>query len=79
MPDALDPVNKVVLLLATGPSVKDILDYRPSIAEEERFTALTRKKRSGELSQTEKEEIRSFELAEHMIRMAKLHAAKQRA
>ncbi|MEL6392274.1 MAG: hypothetical protein AAFO91_19570 [Bacteroidota bacterium] len=79
MPDALDPVNKVVLLLATAPSVKDILEYRPSSADEERFTLLIQKKRSGELSQLEREEIRGFELAEHMIRMAKLHAAKQRA
>lgn len=79
MPDVLDPINKVVLLLATRPSLKDILSYRPSAEEEARLTVLTEKKRVGNLSQSEAEEIKNFELAEHMIRMAKLHAAKQRA
>ncbi|MEM6396576.1 MAG: hypothetical protein AAF741_09525 [Bacteroidota bacterium] len=79
MPDVLDPINKVVLLLATRPTLKDIMAYRPTAAEEARLTVLTDKKRAGDLTKAEKEEIKNFELAEHMIRMAKLHAAKQRA
>ena len=79
MSDSLDPVNKVVILLASSPSVEDIMGYQATEAEEARLTQLSEKKHAGVLTLEEAEEIRNFELAEHMIRMAKLYALRQRA
>ncbi|PHI19400.1 hypothetical protein CEQ90_12840 [Lewinellaceae bacterium SD302] len=70
----LDPINKVVKLLASAPSAEAIIDFRPSEEEQSRFDYLIKKKKTEGLTPDETREADNFLMAEHMIRMAKLYA-----
>lgn len=74
---ALDPINKVVKLLATSPTAEEILAYCPSQEDQDRFDLLIEKKKSDGLSEDEAREADNFLMAEHMMRMAKLYALKK--
>lgn len=70
----LDPINKVVKLLASAPSADVIMAYQPSPDDQERFDTLIAKKKGEGLTPDEEVEARNFLMAEHMMRMAKLYA-----
>ena len=72
----LDPINKVVQLLATTPSVEQIIDYRPSSEDQARFDYLIAKKKGEGLTEAEAREVDNFLMAEHLMRMAKLYAIR---
>lgn len=74
---ALDPINKVVKLLATSPSSEEILAFKPSPEDQERFDALIEKKKTEGLTEAESKEAENFLMAEHMMRMAKLYALRR--
>ena len=71
---SLDPINKVVKLLATSPSAEEILAYSPSQEDQDRFDALIEKKKAVGLTPEETRGADNFLMAEHMMRMAKLYA-----
>ena len=58
-------------LLATLPSPEETLALRPSPKLQARMTELLEKNRTSGLTTDEGEEIRHYELAEHLVRMAK--------
>lgn len=74
---ALDPINKVVKLLASSPSADVILSFKPSEEDQARFDELIAKKKSGGLTAAEAKEADNFLMAEHMMRMAKLYALEK--
>ncbi|MGB3546570.1 MAG: hypothetical protein WBA17_06325 [Saprospiraceae bacterium] len=74
------PIDRVVDFLTSTPSPREVLDYMPSKQDVQRFELLADKKREGNLSQGEVEELETFLLVEHMMNVAKRRAhQRQRA
>ncbi|MDA0837087.1 MAG: hypothetical protein O3B01_05455 [Planctomycetota bacterium] len=76
-PEKIIFVEEVADFLADRPSPEQILAYRPSNAVQGRFTELLEKKRNGELTANEEEELSEFQQTEILLRLikAKLRSA----
>ena len=57
--------------LSSAPSAEQILAFQPSEALTERLHDLLDKNNSGEISQTEREELEEFSRLNHFMRMLK--------
>jgi hypothetical protein len=68
-------LNAIIERLAQLPTPQDVLALRPTSEMQQRATELLEKNRQGKLSPTEEAEWRQLEFAEHIVRMAKAHAA----
>lgn len=64
----------VMEFLAKLPSPEDILVLKPSPAYEARIRELVRKSKEDGLTNEEDAEWNRYEYAEHLVRMAKMHA-----
>jgi hypothetical protein len=66
--------SEVLELLASLPTLEDILALRPSERLQERIDELLEKSRAGGLSDSEEAELERYEYLEHLVRMAKASA-----
>jgi hypothetical protein len=64
----------VMELLASLPTLEEILALRPSEELQQRVSALLEKNRTGGLSPGEEQEWAQYEYLEHLVRMAKAKA-----
>src|SRR5690242_16629257 len=70
-PSQLADASEVLELLATLPSPEETLALRPSAKLQARMTELLEKNRTSGLTPEEREEMRHYEYAEHLVRLAK--------
>jgi hypothetical protein len=70
-PSQFAGTSEVLEFLATRTSPEDTLALRPSPRLQARMTELLEKNRTAGLTAEEREEIRHYEYAEHLVRMAK--------
>lgn len=70
-PSQFAGTSEVLEFLATLPSPEETLALRPSPKLQARMTELLEKNRTSGLTPEEREEIRHYEYAEHLVRMAK--------
>jgi len=68
-------LNAIIERLAQLPDPQDVLALRPSAEMQQRASELLAKARSGGLTPAEEAEWKRLEFAEHIVRMAKAHAA----
>jgi hypothetical protein len=68
-------LNSIIERLAQLPEPRDVLALRPSPEMQQRSSELLEKSRSVGLSGSEQAEWKQIEFAEHIVRMAKAHAA----
>jgi len=61
--------------LAAGMAAEDVMELRPSEALNDRIDELTRKEQVGLMTPEETEELRLFDMVEHLVRMAKIDAS----
>jgi hypothetical protein len=66
--------DEVLEFLVSGPSPQDILDFRPSIAAQERLRQLLQTNREGTLTALETAELDAYQLLEHFMRRLKIKA-----
>ena len=66
---------EVLEFLARLPAPKEVLALRPAAALEARVSALLEKSRDQGLTSAEAQEWSQYEFLEHLVRLAKAHAA----
>jgi hypothetical protein len=70
-PSQLADTSEVLELLATLPSPEQTLALCPSAKLQTRMTELLERNRTSGLTPEEREEMRHYEHAEHLVRLAK--------
>lgn len=71
--------QEIYYFLASAPSREAILDFRPSLAAQERLKILLAAESDGQLTVEEHAELEEFEEAEHFVRMLKLFTRQMMA
>jgi hypothetical protein len=70
--------DELVNFFARGSSTADILCFRPSAAAQQRASELLERKRQGELTADEAEELERFGQLEHLMQLIKARARRQK-
>ena len=73
-----EDVSAIVEVLASQPTPDQVLALRPSPKLQARVTALLDQSKDGALSPQEEMELERYLLVEHLVRLAKAYAYKQR-
>jgi len=68
-------VNEILEMLAELPAPRDVLALRPSELLQNRLDELSEKNSRSGFTEAERHEWERYEYAEHLVRMAKIHAA----
>ena len=71
--------DEVVDFLTSIPTPAQVVAYKPSAALQEQAERLLEKKRSGALTEDERQELDYLVVIEHLMRMAKARAFKRLA
>ena len=71
--------NAIIELLTSQPTPEQVLAIRPSPELQARVSELLSRNKEGELSRQEETELERYLTLEHLVRLAKAHAYKQRA
>ena len=71
--------DEVVDFLTSIPTPAQVVAYRPSVALHAQAERLLEKKRSGDLTEDERQELDYLVVIEHLMRMAKARALKRLA
>lgn len=66
--------QEVVDFIAAGTTPRNVIEFRPSDATQQRVFDLLSREKSGELSLTEKSELDNYLQIEHLMRLAKARA-----
>lgn len=69
--------HEVITFFAGGPSLNEIVAFRPSVDVDERLAELLDKNRLGSLTDTEQSELDMAELLNHVVTLVKLRARQQ--
>lgn len=69
----------IVTVLASQPTPEQVLAIQPSPALQARVSDLLARNKQGRLTTQEYAELERYALLEHLVRLAKAHAFKQRA
>jgi hypothetical protein len=77
--DAFEDESAILALLASQPAPEQVLALHPTTELQERISDLLFRSREGMLSAQEATELDRYLLLEHLVRLAKAHAAKQLA
>lgn len=67
-------LSQLVRVLASAPSPEEIMAIRATDKEEERLDELMRIMHSTGLTASEEKELEMFQLAEHLVEIAKIEA-----
>jgi len=70
--------NAIIELLASQSSPENILAIRPSQEFQARASELLAKSKWGVISSEEDQELARYLMLEHIVRLAKMHAYKQK-
>jgi hypothetical protein len=71
--------NSILEILANQPTPTDILALKPSAALQARVSELLQRSKESQLSTQETAELERYLALEHLVRLAKGHAAKNLA
>jgi hypothetical protein len=71
--------NRVLALLASQPSPEQVLALHPTPELQERISDLLARGKESTLSPQEATELERYLMLEHLVRLAKAHAAKRLA
>ena len=69
--------NVIMELLASQPSPERVLAIRPSPELQSRVSELLDRNKRGELTRQDEAELERYLTLEHLVRLAKAHAAQQ--
>jgi len=70
-------LNGVLEKLAALPSPEEVMALRPSLPLQERLEALLEKNRTARLSADDQREWDQYQYVEHLVRLAKINAARK--
>jgi hypothetical protein len=65
---------EIIDFIAFGTTPREVADFRPSVAAQQRVADLIEREKGGGLSSDEKAELDHFMELEHILRMAKAKA-----
>lgn len=77
--DAFEDESAILALLASQPSPEQVLALHPTPELQERISDLLLRSKEGMLVAQEAAELERYLLLEHLVRLAKVHAAKRLA
>ena len=66
--------DEALEFIITGPTLQQIIAFRPSEGIQRRINALLEANRNGVLTSKEQAELDEFEQVEHFMRQLKIHA-----
>lgn len=69
--------SSILEVLASQPAPKNVLALKPSAALQARFSELLQRSKANSLSGQETAELERYLALEHLVRLAKEHAAKK--
>jgi hypothetical protein len=69
----------ILEILTSQPTPEQVLAISPSPILQARFSELLQRSKQGALSREEERELDRYSMLEHLVRLAKTHAYKQRA
>ncbi len=77
--DRFKDLNAIMDLIASQPAPEQIMAIHPSPELQERVSELLYNSKQGEISSEEQIELERYLMLEHLVRLAKIHAAEQLA
>ncbi|WP_428667594.1 hypothetical protein [Runella sp.] len=69
--------DEIIDFITSIPKPEQVLEYKPSLAAQQRLEMLLEKKRNGHVSEEESHELEQYMMIEHLMRVAKKKAKKQ--
>ncbi len=74
--ETLSDENKIMEVLTSNPNPEQVLALRPSVRFQARVSALLERNKQTQLSRAEEAELERYLFLEHLVRLAKAHAAQ---
>jgi hypothetical protein len=68
--------NQIMEVLTSNPTPEQVLALRPSVRFQARVSELLERNKQGTLSRHEEAELERYLFLEHLVRLAKTHAAQ---
>lgn len=76
--EALSDENQIMAVLTSNPTSEQLLALRPSAKFQARVSELLERNKQTRLSRAEEAELERYLFLEHLVRLAKAHAAQHR-